>query len=241
MRGLLYQVMEDRNISYINLLKETFKTIIAIYLPLLVIALPAIFLAKIIIFLPESSTIAYWLDRLMIVFVIPWLFAIRYFYIWRYLNGSKVRLIEAFSRGIKKFFSILILPLIVFAPITFMPIELIPIQPFFILVFLLIFYVSIRIGFYWHTIIIDGVSPVNGIRYSWELTKGYFWLITRVNLILFAVGFLIIFPLTILTAYVIKSEIVNALLNILFQYVLSPIYWSIISVLIYAQLKRIKA
>ena len=90
MRGLLYQVMEYRNISYINLLKETFKTIIAIYLPLLVIALPAIFLAKIIIFLPESSTIAYWLDRLMIVFVIPWLFAIRYFYIWRYLNGSKV-------------------------------------------------------------------------------------------------------------------------------------------------------
>ena len=232
--------MEDRDISYINLLKETLKNIIAIYLPLLVIGLPAIILAIIIIFLPEDSTIAYWLDRLLIIFVIPWLSAIRYFYIWRYLKRSKVTLMEAFSRGIKKLFPILILPLIVFAPITFMPIELIAIQPFFILLLLPIIYIGTRLGFYWHTIIIDGVSPVNGIRYSWELTKGYFWLITRVNLILFAVGFLIIFPLTILTAYVIKSEIVNALLNILFQYVLSPIYWSIISVLIYAQLKRIK-
>ena len=90
MRGLLYQVMEYRNISYINLLKETFKTIIAIYLPLLVIGFPAIILAIIIIFSPEYSTIVYWLDRFMILFVIPWLFAIGYFYIWRYLNGSKV-------------------------------------------------------------------------------------------------------------------------------------------------------
>lgn len=42
--------MEYRNISYINLLKETLKTIIAIYLPLLVIGLPAIILAIIMIF-----------------------------------------------------------------------------------------------------------------------------------------------------------------------------------------------
>ncbi len=34
--------MEYRDISYINLLKETLKTIIAIYLPLLIISLPAI-------------------------------------------------------------------------------------------------------------------------------------------------------------------------------------------------------
>ncbi len=153
--------MEYRDISYINLLKETLKTIIGIYLPLLVIGLPAIILAIIIIFLPESSTIGSWLDRLLIVFVIPWLSAIRYFYIWRYLKRSKVTLMEAFSTGIKKWFPILILPLIVFAPITFMPIELIPIQPFFILVFLLIFYVSIRIGFYWHTIII-GANTIKG-------------------------------------------------------------------------------
>ncbi|RQH06212.1 hypothetical protein D5R40_17525 [Okeania hirsuta] len=89
--------------------------------------------------------------------------------------------------------------------------------------------------------LIDGVSPVNGIRYSWKLTNGYFWLITRVNLILFAIGFLIIFPLTIIAAYVIKLEMVKDLLSLLIQYVLIPIFWSIISVVIYAELKRIKA
>ncbi len=232
--------MEYRDISYINLLKETLKTIIAIYLPLLVIGLPAIILAIIIIFLPESSTIGSWLDRLLIVFVIPWLSAIRYFYIWRYLKRSKVTLMEAFSTGIKKWFPILILPLIVFAPITFMPIELIAIKPFFILLLLPIIYMGTRLGFYWHTIIIDGVSTVNGIKYSWEVTKGYFGFITRLNLILFGVGFLIIFPFTILTSSVIKTEMVNDWQSVLIQYVFAPIYWSIISVLIYAQLKRIK-
>ncbi|MGD1714273.1 hypothetical protein [Dapis sp. BLCC M172] len=232
--------MEYKDISYGNLLKETLKTIIAIYLPLLVIGLPAIILAIIIIFLPESSTIGSWLDRLLIVFVVPWLFAISYFYIWRYLNGSKVTLMEAFSRGIKRWFPILILPLIVFAPITFMPIELMSSQSFLILLLLPIIYIGTRLGFYWHTVTIDGVSPVDGIRYTWELTKGYFWLITRLKLILFGVGFLIIFPLTIITAYVIKSEMVNDLVSILSQYVFAPIYWSIVSVIIYAQLKRIK-
>jgi len=231
--------MGCKNISYINLLKETLKTIIAIYLPLLIIGLPTVILAIIINFFSESSTISSWLDRIIIVFVDPWLSAISYFYIWQYLKGSKVTLMEAFSRGIKKLFPILILHLIVFAPSTFIPkIELMAIQPFFILLILPIFYIATRLIFYSHTVRIDGLSPVNGIRYSWELTKGYFWLITRINLILLIVGFLIIFPLTILTLNVIKSEMVN---GIFIQYVFSPIYWSITSVLIYAQLKKIKA
>ncbi|MGD1808317.1 hypothetical protein ACP6PL_23180 [Dapis sp. BLCC M126] len=177
----------------------------------------------------------------MIGFVNPWLFAIRYFYIWGYLNGNKVTLIEAFCRGIKRWFPILIVPLIIFIPITFMPeIELMPIQLFLLLLLLPIFYIGTRLGFYWHTVIIDGVSPVNGMRYSWELTKGYFWLVTRVKLILFAVGFLIIFPLTIITSTLIKAEMVNDWQRVFIQYVFVPIYWSIISVIIYAQLKRIK-
>ncbi len=98
-----------------------------------------------------------------------------------------------------------------------------------------------RLGFYLHAVIIDDVSLVNGIRYSWELTKGYFWLITRVNLILFAVSLFIIAALEILTTYVIKSEIVYDIVeSVLIQAVFIPTYWSIISVLIYAQLKRIK-
>ncbi|MDY7007880.1 MAG: hypothetical protein SWX82_29070 [Cyanobacteriota bacterium] len=130
--------------------------------------------------------------------------------------------------------------LVLFAPIALMPIELMQSQPFLILLLLPIIYIWARLGFYWHTVIIDGVSPVNAIKYSWELTNGYFWLITRINLILFAVSFLIIFPLKAITVYVIKLEMVNDLLTIVIQYVLGPIYWSIISVLIYAELKRIK-
>lgn len=102
--------MEYRNISYGNLLKETFKIILAIYFPLLIIGLPAFLLAVIIIFFSESSTIDYWVDRLLIVFVNPWVFAIRYFYIWRYLKGTKITLREAFIRGIRKSFPILIVP-----------------------------------------------------------------------------------------------------------------------------------
>lgn len=177
----------------------------------------------------------------MIVFVNPWLFAIRYFYIWGYLNGNKVTLIEAFLRGMKRLFPILIVPLIIFTPITFMPeIELMAIQPFLLLLLLPIFYIGTRLGFYWHTVIIDGVSPVNGMRYSWELTKGYFWLIIRFYLILFALSFLITFPLKIIISTLIKAEMVNDWQRVLIQYVVVPIYWSIISVIIYAQLKIIK-
>ncbi|MEB3341826.1 glycerophosphoryl diester phosphodiesterase membrane domain-containing protein [Okeania sp.] len=230
--------MEYIDISSINLLKKTLKTIIAIGLPLLIIGLPAFILAIIINFFSESSTIDDWLNGILILFVNPWLFAVRYFYIWQYLHGKNFTLIAAFTRGIKKCFPILISPLIIFAPIKFMPTELMSAQPFLVLVILSIFYISTRLSFYWHIVIIDGVSVVNGIRYSWELTKGYFWLIIRVSLILFIIGFLIIFPLTIIALISIKSEMVNVLLNILIQYVFMPIYWSIISVLIYGELKR---
>ncbi|NES76284.1 MULTISPECIES: hypothetical protein [Okeania] len=109
-------------------------------------------MAVIINFFSESSTIDYWLDRLLIVFVNPWVFAIRYFYIWRYLKGNKITLIEAFTRGIKKSFPILIVPLLVFAPITFKPIKLMSSQYFLILLLLPMIYLGIRLSFYWHTV-----------------------------------------------------------------------------------------
>ncbi len=77
------------DISYMTLIQLCIKTIIAVYLPLLIIGLLDIMLLITRFFL-EYNQIGYWLNKVIIIFVYFWLLPIFYFYI-NYINGDLLK------------------------------------------------------------------------------------------------------------------------------------------------------
>lgn len=77
------------DISYMTWIKSSIKTIIAVYLPLLIIGLLDIMLLITRFFL-EYNQIGYWLNKVIIIFVYFWLLPIFYFYI-NYINGDLLK------------------------------------------------------------------------------------------------------------------------------------------------------
>ncbi len=96
--------MQYPQINVINLLDKTFATFRVIYLPLLITGLPAVTFFVLLYFLPESSAQYYWLNWFLVVLINPWLFAIRYFYIYKYLRGIRISLVQAFGKGTKNLY-----------------------------------------------------------------------------------------------------------------------------------------
>lgn len=233
--------MQYQTINVSNLLNKTLATFCAIYLPLLITGLPAVILFVFLYFLPDSSTQYYWLNLFLVILINPWLFAIRYFYIYKYLMGSRLTLIKAFSQGIKKFIPLAIISLITLTPLVLILIQLKSNIGLLILLYLPLIYLGIRIGFDWHIVLIEGTSPLNAITRSWQLTKGYFWLIIRANFIFLIVGFFPIFLLdvilkSILNLIPITSSFQQDILSDIIKYVASPTLSSIFSVLLYMEL-----
>ena len=77
------------DISYMTWIQLSIKTIIAVYLPLLIIGLLDIMLLITRFFL-EYNQIGYWLNKVIIIFVYFWLLPIFYFYI-NYINGDLLK------------------------------------------------------------------------------------------------------------------------------------------------------
>ncbi len=105
---------------------------------------------------------------------------------------------------------------------------------------------SIRIGFDEQIVLIEGTSPFKAITRSWHLTKGYLWLIIRANLIFLIVFFFSIFLFdtileSILNLIPITSSLRQDILSDIIRYVAGSTVSSIFSVLLYMELKKIKA
>ena len=77
------------DIGYMTWIQLSIKTIIAVYLPLLIIGLLDIMLLITRFFL-EYNQIGYWLNKVIIIFVYFWLLPIFYFYI-NYINGDLLK------------------------------------------------------------------------------------------------------------------------------------------------------
>ncbi|NES04179.1 MAG: hypothetical protein F6K22_15860 [Okeania sp. SIO2F4] len=237
--------MQYQQINVTNLLDKTFATFRVIYLPLLIIGLPAVILFVLLYFLPESSTQYYWLYWFLVVLINPWLFAIRYLYIYKYLRGIRISLVQAFRRGFKKFISLAILSLITLDPLILIKDKLRSNIGLSILFYISLIYFATRIGFYEQMVLIEGTSPFRAITRSWQLTKGYFWVIIRANLIFFVV---FCFPMflfdtileSILNLIPITSALRQDILSDIIRYFAGPTLSSIFSVLLYMELKKIK-
>ena len=227
--------MTTQAISARGLLRETFAVFRPIYFPLLVItSLTYIFLLVItslslVLNLLNSTRIfgstsvplnvIYWFC------IMPFLSGASFFYTYRSLSGNTVNLKEAFKQANRNIAQLILgwlLFIIIFCT-------------GFILLIIPGLYLLYRLVFVLYAIAIENCSAIEGLRRSWELTKGRWWLIFRSNLLLSVVLFMPVVLVILLVDPTGKSMLAQIVSGVM-GFLISP-FMSINFVLLYMRLK----
>jgi membrane-anchored glycerophosphoryl diester phosphodiesterase (GDPDase) len=169
-------VVRTQSINPGRLLKDTFRTIGSIYIPLLVFGLSelavlaAICLGTLIGALIGAPLITVLTILLRLIFS-RWVCSAVIYYTYQYLSGNRISIGSAFRRAISQTRRLILLILGYFLLL------LISISAPYLLIILIIpgIYLSVRLGFVLHGITVDNLSFTRGIRHSWNLVKGHWW------------------------------------------------------------------
>ena len=161
--------MRTKSINPGRLLKDTFRTIGSIYIPLLVFGLSdlAVVAAVCLGTLIGAPLITVLTILLRLIFS-RWVCSAVIYYTYQYLSGNRISIGSAFRRAISQTRRLILLILGYFLLL------LIWISAPYLLIIPGI-YLSVRLGFVLHGITVDNLSFTRGIRHSWNLVKGHWW------------------------------------------------------------------
>lgn len=161
--------MRTQSINPGRLLKDTFRTIGSIYIPLLVFGLSelAVVAAVCLGALIGAPLITVLTILLRLIFS-RWVCSAVIYYTYQYLSGNRISIGSAFRRAISQTRRLILLILVYFLLL------LITISAPYLLIIPGI-YLSVRLGFVLHGITVDNLSFTRGIRHSWNLVKGHWW------------------------------------------------------------------
>jgi membrane-anchored glycerophosphoryl diester phosphodiesterase (GDPDase) len=163
-------MVRTQSINPGRLLKDTFRTIGSIYIPLLVFGLSelavlaAICLGTLIGALIGAPLITVLTILLRLIFS-RWVCSAVIYYTYQYLSGNRISIGSAFRRAISQTRRLIL---------GYFLLLLISISAPYLLIIPGI-YLSVRLGFVLHGITVDNLSFTRGIRHSWNLVKGHWW------------------------------------------------------------------
>lgn len=162
-------MVRTQSINPGRLLKDTFRTIGSIYIPLLVFGLSelAVVAAVCLGALIGAPLITVLTILLRLIFS-RWVCSAVIYYTYQYLSGNRISIGSAFRRAISQTRRLILLILGYFLLL------LIWISAPYLLIIPGI-YLSVRLGFVLHGITVDNLSFTRGIRHSWNLVKGHWW------------------------------------------------------------------
>ena len=165
-------MVRTQSINPGRLLKDTFRTIGSIYIPLLVFGLSdlAVVAAVGLGALIGAPLITVLTILLRLIFS-RWVCSAVIYYTYQYLSGNRISIGSAFRRAISQTPRLILLILGDFLLL------LISISAPYLLIILIIpgIYLSVRLGFVLHGITVDNLSFTRGIRHSLNLVKGHWW------------------------------------------------------------------
>jgi hypothetical protein len=203
--------MENRRFSAFNLVKETFSTVGSLFTPLLIILLPNLIFSLIANSATTPGFIIVGVTLAYIFLVGPWIAGTASFYAHQQLTGSNVSISYSFQRCSQKIPN-LILGSILAGLIIFVG---------YLLLIIPGLYFTGRLALVFYVIAIEDCSAVDGVKRSWQLSKGHWWFIFRTSLLLgliyLGLILLLVVPLAILA--VAFGDLVGALVG----YSLSPV------------------
>ena len=163
-------MVRTQSINPGRLLKDTFRTIGSIYIPLLVFGLSdlavvaAVCLGTLIGALIGAPLITVLTILLRLIFS-RWVCSAVIYYTYQYLSGNRISIDSAFRRARSQTRRLIL---------GYFLLLLISISAPYLLIIPGI-YLSVRLGFVLHGITVDNLSFTRGIRHSWNLVKGHWW------------------------------------------------------------------
>ena len=163
-------MVRTQSINPGRLLKDTFRTIGSIYIPLLVFGLSdlAVVAAVGLGALIGAPLITVLTILLRLIFS-RWVCSAVIYYTYQYLSGNRISIGSAFRRARSQ-----TRRLILGYFLGYFLLLLISISAPYLLIIPGI-YLSVRLGFVLHGITVDNLSFTRGIRHSWNLVKGHWW------------------------------------------------------------------
>ncbi|PSO65413.1 MAG: hypothetical protein BRC36_03870 [Cyanobacteria bacterium QH_2_48_84] len=159
-------MVRTQSINPGRLLKDTFRTIGSIYIPLLVFGLSdlAVVAAVCLGTLIGAPLITVLTILLRLIFS-RWVCSAVIYYTYQYLSGNRISIGSAFRRARSQTRRLIL---------GYFLLLLISISAPYLLIIPGI-YLSVRLGFVLHGITVDNLSFTRGIRHSWNLVKGHWW------------------------------------------------------------------
>ena len=183
--------MRTKSINPGRLLKDTFRTIGSIYIPLLVFGLSelAVVAAVCLGALIGAPLITVLTILLRLIFS-RWVCSAVIYYTYQYLSGNRISIGSAFRRAISQTRRLILLILGYFLLL------LIWISAPYLLIIPGI-YLSVRLGFVLHGITVDNLSFTRGIRHSWNLVKGHWWSTFIAMIVVLIVSLIFLTPISV--------------------------------------------
>lgn len=217
--------MSNPNLNAVEIVKETFNRLGDVYSSLLIIGLPYLVFTLIVSFFQVSypNSLILLLLTLISSIVGLWYSAAGWIYCHKVLNGQNMTVERAFKVSLPKivnlFLAVIMVSLIFFVG--------------FLLLIIPGIYLSIRLSFTFYEIAVENCSAIEGIKRSWELTKGHWWFIFGTSLL---IGLVIMIPVLIVSIVVGIAlgitlgdieilETVGNLLGSVIGYLFVPIYF----------------
>ncbi|PSO57604.1 MAG: hypothetical protein BRC35_07270 [Cyanobacteria bacterium QH_10_48_56] len=189
-------MVRTQSINPGRLLKDTFRTIGSIYIPLLVFGLSelavlaAVCLGTLIGALIGAPLITVLTILLRLIFS-RWVCSAVIYYTYQYLSGNRISIDSAFRRARSQ-----TRRLILGYFLGYFLLLLISISAPYLLIIPGI-YLSVRLGFVLHGITVDNLSFTRGIRHSWNLVKGHWWSTFIAMIVVLIVSLIFLTPISV--------------------------------------------
>ena len=163
-------MVRTQSINPGRLLKDTFRTIGSIYIPLLVFGLSELaVLAAVCLGALIGAPLITVLTILLRLIFSRWVCSAVIYYTYQYLSGNRISIGSAFRRAISQTRRLILLILLGYFLLLLISIS----APYLLIIPGI--YLSVRLGFVLHGITVDNLSFTRGIRHSWNLVKGHWW------------------------------------------------------------------
>lgn len=185
-------MVRTQSINPGRLLKDTFRTIGSIYIPLLVFGLSELaVLAAVCLGALIGAPLITVLTILLRLIFSRWVCSAVIYYTYQYLSGNRISIGSAFRRARSQ-----TRRLILGYFLGYFLLLLISISAPYLLIIPGI-YLSVRLGFVLHGITVDNLSFTRGIRHSWNLVKGHWWSTFIAMIVVLIVSLIFLTPISV--------------------------------------------
>jgi len=181
-------MVRTQSINPGRLLKDTFRTIGSIYIPLLVFGLSELaVLAAVCLGALIGAPLITVLTILLRLIFSRWVCSAVIYYTYQYLSGNRISIGSAFRRARSQTRRLIL---------GYFLLLLISISAPYLLIIPGI-YLSVRLGFVLHGITVDNLSFTRGIRHSWNLVKGHWWSTFIAMIVVLIVSLIFLTPISV--------------------------------------------